>query len=200
MSMKDVMLVSLFLGIMLIFWNCSSNSYESEIKPVAQQGVPELILALQKVEPNTKTILIQLTVKNVEKHCLILPRLEEEVLKQYGVWGGYHFFIWNKDEKGFIFNALRPPAFSKNDLIELNPGEGFSVTINIADAWYCIEYPSKNTKGQYLELANTDGTYQVKAHLDLENENIPTKLRGLVWKGTKESNMISFTIPPEEQE
>jgi hypothetical protein len=198
--MKYVMLVSMFLGIMLMFWNCSNDSHDSEIQPPAQQGTPELTIAVQKIEPSIKTILIQLTVKNIGEHRLILPRLEEDQLKQYLVWGGYLLSISNQDKQGFGYAWLRPPAFSKKELIELHPGEHFSVTINIADARYCIEPPSKDTKGQYLELASTDGAYTVKARLDLADDNIPTDLRGLVWKGKKESNTITFVVETGKQQ
>ena len=198
--MKYVMLVSLFLGIMLMFWNCSNDSHDSEIKPPAQQGTPELTIAVQKIEPSTKTMLVQLTVTNIGEHRLILPRLKEDLLKQYLVWGGYHLSISNQDKQGFGYAWLRPPAFSKKELIELHPKEHFSVTINIADAVYWIERPSKDKEGQYLEVASTPGVYQVKARLRLADENIPTDLRGLVWKGKKESNTITFVVETGEQQ
>ena len=194
MFVKYGIFISIYVGLVLVLGSCSDASHDTESKPAIEQGSPELMLFLQKVEPSSKIILLQLRIKNVGEYRLVLPRPNENSLKQYVLWGGYDLSIWNQDEQGFIFGASRPPGVSKNELLKLNPGEEFSMTINIADAKHWIKYPSKDTKGDYLELVNTHGEFSVKAHLISHDETIPTDLRKMVWKGKKESNTITFTI------
>ena len=197
MGIKYVIVLGFLMCVAVIFWFCF---YSPAIKPPIKQGEPNLELSLQKLDPNAKKVIVRLVVTNVGEHRLIVPRLREYRLKRSVGWGGWGLHITHKQAGFFLLSARRIPPFKKRHLIDLEPGERFTVNMNIARAWRSVSVgPADGDSPQHPELVSVDGEYEVKVRLSLGNHNILPDLQDLVWKGEVESNIIRSAVDTSEK-
>ena len=163
--------------------------------PLARDNL-ELVLSLQTFSIEEEKIILQLTITNKGKERLVIPYLQNGLLEQYMVWNGWRLsirnqHIINQQWQTFDFTSNMSPLLRAKHLIVLKPGEGFTVTTNIAHTkWFYSEETQKP------ELIDISGEYQASMILSLRKENVPITMRHAVSMGLSESNTIRFVIPP----
>lgn len=183
-------------GLLLFVLLCSSISCRPDNPQ--QQGSPELSLRLHCCKPLQKEIVFQLTVSNSGPVVVTIPHLREGELERNYAWMGFSFLIQDENEQGKIFIIRQTsrevwPLFG-TDVIELTPGQSFSLFINMADAMAVKPGVTQNFKRTIL--AETSGSYTARACLCLVRESIPILLhhRREMWCGRRESNPVDFVI------
>ena len=180
----------LFLGLCTVFgllW-----FFFLDIIPLSQ-GTPELELVLKEVDPIAQRILVELTIRNIGSQPLSLPRITEQRLRDYFIWGGWALHIENSHGELFGYGQHEGIFFWKPHVIRLQPGSSFSIIINVADAKRITRFEEENTSSP-PELARIPGEYHVSVRLNLSRHTIPPYLRNTVWKGSLESNTTLVVI------
>jgi hypothetical protein len=167
-----------------------------------EQAPLQLQLSLDSVAFITREVRVQLTVTNAGDDRIVIPRVPETLIKLYVGWGGWQLNIKNHDKQLWGPWVARPPHFRKRDLITLEPGAQFSVTINMADVMNMKEAARfMHQKGEEPphELVDTAGEYDVQVRLRLGSPDIPFLLFFLsdrIWTGDVRSNTIRVVVHP----
>ena len=187
------------LGCVMLLSLCALSNIACDSYGAKQmkQGTPRLQLSLKENDPERGNIIVELLVENVGSHSLRLPYLQGEHLEEYLAWGGWVLDIQDQDLRLFIMGEKRPPLLKKNEMIELKPGEHFTVEVNISGASWFPSNPD-DLKIPYPILGKTTAAYELSFGLDVSETTFPPHQLKTLWQGDLESNSLSVTVRQPE--
>lgn len=180
----------------MLYLGCSQQEDEATSQPV-EQGIPKLTLSLQHLDVEAKRLDLLLEVTNQGEHPLAITRLQEEGIGKCDFWKGWLVLVTDQDGRGFGPSCGREAdaLIGKEDLVQILPGEHFSVPIHLGQ-WRRTTV-SSSVEAQFykpFELIRESGIYDIIVRLNIFTDLLIGNPTPVSWTGEVFSNTVQVEI------
>lgn len=146
--------------LMAVVSGCGGLESVDRPEVVMSDGLRLELASAKRIYRRGEKISVRVTVRNTASTDLVLPKLRQGLLEQYGIWHGWMIGIDDSAQNVYSHVTRRNEPLSRDDAVSLSPGEGFSVTVRVDSA---LRYTSSKGWDAGMAVGEVPGEYTVRA-------------------------------------